>query len=549
MLLHDERAPVGEAARPEVVVHAPVVRPSPARAVTLQAKLEVGSVDDPLEAEADDVADRVVADLRRSVDRSATPSWLASSRSDAGRVRRRAQSALADPLAGGSLDQATSSRIQSARSGGQPLPDALRSPMEQSFGHSLENVRVHTDTQAADLSQEISAKAFTTGDDIFFGAGQYQPGSGGGQHLIAHEVAHTVQQSGDGIGRVVQRLATNPAVEARERWAANKPKGYKKIGAMDEEYAEPSFGAVTPQQTLAGGGEASRVTLETDLDEVYKLAEQSNLEFKRKVIALALATGGKPQFRSAPAPAAVDDPVDWDAVVGRGRSDRVLNHPADLGPSVGPQQKRQNAAPSEAMKEKQATAAASAAATKAAAREAREKQTQKDNLDGNIPVGLKGRDRAMEKAVSDYGGKATGLVDILGGTIEYETFEDVVKGFSECSKVGLKSVREKNRIANPTAAGYRDIMLNVALDNGHVAELQFNLTGMLAAKDKGHKQYEEARSLEAYYKEANFALDAENFAKLKRLYNEMRDIYGGAAKEAKMTPDKVTAAFPPPENS
>ncbi|MET0908961.1 MAG: DUF4157 domain-containing protein, partial [Ilumatobacteraceae bacterium] len=226
--------------------------PAPRPAPKLQAKLIVGSVDDPLEHEADQLADRVVADLRRSVDtapeftgavgesavgrvrRAARPKRTASTTASAtsasattvGRVQRAATSALADPLAGGALDAATTGRIQAARGGGQALPDTLRSPMEQSFGRSLDNVRVHTDTQADELSRSISAKAFTTGNDIFFASGQFQPSAAGGQHLIAHEVAHTVQQSGGGdVGRAVQRDVgqddliqrepDDPAAEAR----------------------------------------------------------------------------------------------------------------------------------------------------------------------------------------------------------------------------------------------------------------------------------------------------------------------------------------------
>lgn len=170
----------------------------------VQAKLVVGSVDDPLEREADIAADRVVAEIRRAADRTDGVAAAATDGVGTSRIRRSAAPALADPLGGGPLDDRTSARIQSARSGGAPLPDAVRAPMERSFGRSLDDVRVHTGGEAADLSTSIQAKAFTTGSDIFFGAGQYQPGSADGQRLLAHEVAHTVQQDGS-VGRAIAR--------------------------------------------------------------------------------------------------------------------------------------------------------------------------------------------------------------------------------------------------------------------------------------------------------------------------------------------------------
>jgi hypothetical protein len=85
--------------------------------------------------------------------------------------------------------------IQQARGSGQPLADSVREPMEQAFGTDFSGVKVHTDTQSDQLNQSIQAKAFTTGKDIFFRQGEYDPGSRGGQELIAHELTHVVQQN------------------------------------------------------------------------------------------------------------------------------------------------------------------------------------------------------------------------------------------------------------------------------------------------------------------------------------------------------------------
>lgn len=89
--------------------------------------------------------------------------------------------------------------IQRARGSGQPLADNIREPMEQAFGADFSRVKVHTDPQADQLNKSIQAKAFTTGQDVFFQQGAYEPGSRGGQELLAHELTHVVQQSGSDV--------------------------------------------------------------------------------------------------------------------------------------------------------------------------------------------------------------------------------------------------------------------------------------------------------------------------------------------------------------
>jgi len=87
------------------------------------------------------------------------------------------------------------SAIQRARGSGQPLSRGIRAPMEQAFGADFSGVRIHTDTESDLLNRSIQARAFTTGQDIFFRQGAYDPGSRGGQELLAHEMTHVVQQN------------------------------------------------------------------------------------------------------------------------------------------------------------------------------------------------------------------------------------------------------------------------------------------------------------------------------------------------------------------
>ncbi|MFQ5433400.1 MAG: DUF4157 domain-containing protein [Anaerolineae bacterium] len=97
---------------------------------------------------------------------------------------------------GGEISTDIEQSIQSARGSGQSLPSNVRAPMENAFGTDFSGVKVHTDSQSDTLNQSLQARAFTTGQDIFFRQGEYNPGSSGGQELLAHELTHVVQQGG-----------------------------------------------------------------------------------------------------------------------------------------------------------------------------------------------------------------------------------------------------------------------------------------------------------------------------------------------------------------
>ena len=84
---------------------------------------------------------------------------------------------------------------------GHPLDSATRAFMERRFGYEFSRVRVHSSVPAEQSAREVNAKAYTVGRDIVFGAGHFAPTTDTGRRLIAHELAHVVQQSGaDGIG-------------------------------------------------------------------------------------------------------------------------------------------------------------------------------------------------------------------------------------------------------------------------------------------------------------------------------------------------------------
>jgi hypothetical protein len=76
--------------------------------------------------------------------------------------------------------------------------------MEGAFGADFSGVKVHTDSKSHELNQSIQARAFTTGQDIFFRQGEYNPGSRPGQELLAHELTHVVQQNGSAVSKKSQ---------------------------------------------------------------------------------------------------------------------------------------------------------------------------------------------------------------------------------------------------------------------------------------------------------------------------------------------------------
>lgn len=84
--------------------------------------------------------------------------------------------------------------IAAARGAGRGLDASTATRMSGALGASFDDVRIHNDGRAAALARSVAARAFTVGTDIFFGAGEYQPATAAGGKLLAHELAHVVQQ-------------------------------------------------------------------------------------------------------------------------------------------------------------------------------------------------------------------------------------------------------------------------------------------------------------------------------------------------------------------
>jgi hypothetical protein len=177
----------------------------------VQAKLMVGPAGDSYEQEADRVAEQIVDSQPPAV--SHPPSTLSRQPEEeelqakplastiTPLLQRQAEEeeelqAKPDPLGGFEAGSDVESRLAARKGGGSPLPDETREFMEPRFGADFGGVRVHADGEAAQINRELSAQAFTHGQDIYMGEGRYNPGTDAGKRLLAHELTHVVQQTG-----------------------------------------------------------------------------------------------------------------------------------------------------------------------------------------------------------------------------------------------------------------------------------------------------------------------------------------------------------------
>ena len=133
---------------------------------------------------------------------------------------------------GGTLDPRAARAIIAARGSGQPLPDGLRRRMEQAFGADFGAVRVHTDHRADTINQVLGSRAATSGQDIFLGRGEHYLG-GGGQKVVAHELAHVRQQAVDPTAAgSVQRLVRAAKFRKKTKLAGRKGKSHAAFSRM-----------------------------------------------------------------------------------------------------------------------------------------------------------------------------------------------------------------------------------------------------------------------------------------------------------------------------
>jgi len=202
---------------------------------TIQPKLRVGPANDQYEQEADSMADRVASGIKKTG--SITPIYAGSTQRSIYRFSQEDQDKENDDRSTGnqlqrkpifeseqdnssdrpiqkksssgqsdgsqlategnvtpSFNSDISSKLSSRRGTGHPLPEETQTEMEEAFDQDFSPVRIHTDSGAAGLSQDLQARAFTHGSDVYFNQGEYNPKNREGKKLLAHELTHVVQQ-------------------------------------------------------------------------------------------------------------------------------------------------------------------------------------------------------------------------------------------------------------------------------------------------------------------------------------------------------------------
>lgn len=291
--------------------------------VSRQRTLLVGGPDDPMEAEADRVADRVIGSAG-SKDISLATSPLVQRQEAGPDLDQEAGQSDEDGFAADELEEGVGDesgrpklspragtqrgkhQIQVPDNPGTPLGKSVRAFMQSRFARDFSGVRIHTDAAAARSADELQAQAYTVGQDIYFSANHFAPNTKEGRHLLAHELTHVVQQT-KSTALSVQRAPRKPrkAKDAppgsgQHRKRLDKPKPKCATGDCNGGCAAPVESAIRHpscgNETCSTGAAANSSNfirhLDVDLSTQMVVAE----------LGTATATTSTTSFLSSPRP-------------------------------------------------------------------------------------------------------------------------------------------------------------------------------------------------------------------------------------------------------
>jgi len=227
-------------------VHANSQKPVNSRAL-VQPKVKVHASDDHYEKEADQVADKVMNSEKAAAPVRVSRISKAAQRksNNSGATSTIQQKKVGKKYSAGTLESTDSGPpvvnndttnhsldkvLDNQSSRGSPLPTAIRKQMESRMGADFSGVRVHTGNSSHEANTSIGARAFTNGNNIHFAKGEFNPASKSGQRLLAHELAHTMQQ-----GAAPEKKVIGPTPEPGRKIVA-KPKFEKKIARIPSPY-------------------------------------------------------------------------------------------------------------------------------------------------------------------------------------------------------------------------------------------------------------------------------------------------------------------------
>lgn len=169
--------------------------PRPVSGVAIQTKVTANVPGDEYEQEADRVAEEVMEMPESAVRRTADGEEEESIQTKLRLREKKDEPAETEADDGGTVSADFEARLSRSKQSGSPLPNEMRRFMEKRMGHDFGTIKVHTDSHAVQMNEELGAQAFAHGKDIFFNKGKFDPSAATGKRLLAHELAHTVQQN------------------------------------------------------------------------------------------------------------------------------------------------------------------------------------------------------------------------------------------------------------------------------------------------------------------------------------------------------------------
>lgn len=232
----------------------------------VQAKMAVSSPSDAYEIEAERVASDFVS-RSYSADQSegcALENQSTASHAPSEEISRRASGDGLNPAGAGlETTDETDSAISAATSGGRSLDGATKDRFEAGLGADLSNVKIHADGQSDTLCRSLSAEAFTTGSDVFFSSGTYQPGTKPGDRLLAHELTHVVQQQS---APVVSRSLFRKSDSDKKAQKMREDREAKKKAFMDQAMTQDGLDEITGEENQTTQSDADEAIDDTVVD-------------------------------------------------------------------------------------------------------------------------------------------------------------------------------------------------------------------------------------------------------------------------------------------
>jgi hypothetical protein len=269
----------------------------------LQRKLSIGAVDDPLEEEADAMADKVMRmpdsnfiqrkcahceeEEKETIHRKPEINFIqrkCTHCEEEETVNRKPCSSFVQRKGSPgtvAVTDAFSDQLNSTKGNGNMMDQDTKSFMESRFGADFSGIKIHTGNQAVQMSRDIEAKAFTTRNDIYFNQGQYEPNTYEGKHLLAHELTHAIQQ-GFSPGLVQRRPArTDKDVE---KCMKQKDHLLPSVGLVEEIHRETELESVLGanrrllELQIKGDKEARKFVCEAGVPAIVALYDTRNSE-------------------------------------------------------------------------------------------------------------------------------------------------------------------------------------------------------------------------------------------------------------------------------